>query len=382
VTDLAAKGHPGAIGPSPVIIGAEAKIVETERKSSQKKRREPTPMFTVWIPPGGTTLVSAGVKVKPIHLEVEEPLPVPPPVEVAPELVLPVAAVPAPAKEVEAAPAKEVEAAPAKAVEAAPAVPAKAVAPPVQVPAATGWTVPTNWAALGAPTAKPGARDPLEMFVPPEIEAMAQKVMAMYDMGVSGIKVITTKPDKGGAIWRIETDKGPRSLKLLHREPSRSLFSVGAQAYLVSKGARVPALIPSLTGENYVQVDGCIWIVTDWVEPLVPASKVDLAGAQALCYGLGEFHRLSQGYVPPAGAKLASRLRRWPKTYLKVRTKIGWFRNIAMAYPDLLASTTLLTMVDQFEQQAQDAINRLQASGYGELIARGEPAWGIVHQRD
>jgi CotS family spore coat protein len=321
----------------------------------------------------------------------EEPVPVPPPVAVAPQPArkaaakAPKSAEPAPTNAVAAAPTKAVAVAPTKAVAPAPTKavappPTKAVAPSVHLPAATGWTVPTNWAALGAPTAKPSDHDPLEMYVPPEIEAMAQTVMAMYDMSVSGIQVITTKPDKGGAIWRIETNKGPRSLKLLHRESARSLFSVGAQAYLVSQGARVPALVPSLTGENYVLVEGRLWIVTDWVEPLVPASKVDLAGAQALCYGLGEFHRLSQGYVPPAGAKLATRLRRWPKTYQKCLNKIGWFRQIARAYPEMPASTTLLSMVDLFEQQAKDAITRLQASGYGELIARGDPAWGIVHQ--
>jgi hypothetical protein len=70
-----------------------------------------------------------------------------------------------------------------------------------------------------------------DMSVPPEVDEIAEQVMKQYDMSVSARTLITSKPDKGGAIWRIETNKGPRSLKVLHRTPERSLFSVGFQEY-------------------------------------------------------------------------------------------------------------------------------------------------------
>ena len=74
-----------------------------------------------------------------------------------------------------------------------------------------------------------------DLYVPPELEALARQVMENYDMSVSEMTLITAKPDKGGAIWRIVTDHGPRSIKVLHRTPHRSLFSIGAQDYLVRK---------------------------------------------------------------------------------------------------------------------------------------------------
>lgn len=49
----------------------------------------------------------------------------------------------------------------------------------------------------------------LEQYVPPEVEEVARHVMSQYDMSVSSMVLITSKPDKGGAIWRIDTDKGP-----------------------------------------------------------------------------------------------------------------------------------------------------------------------------
>lgn len=220
----------------------------------------------------------------------------------------------------------------------------------------------------------------LEQYVPPEVEEVARHVMSQYDMSVSSMVLITSKPDKGGAIWRIDTDKGPRSLKVLHRVPSRSLFSIGAQQYLVEQGARVPALIPTTGNENYVEAGGKLWIVTDWIEQMQPVSKIDLEGAATLCYGLGEFHRMSKGYIPPARAGKSSRLYTWPKYYEKIIAKIGWFRDIANAYNEFPASQQLLGVVDEFERQAREALERLHASKYFSMTAMGEPHWGLVHQ--
>lgn len=235
----------------------------------------------------------------------------------------------------------------------------------------------------GDPAAEPeetGGGPDETLAVPPETEAMAQRVMARYDMKVSAMQLITTKPDKGGAIWRIETNRGPRSLKLLHRPLARSLFSIGAQEYLHGRGARVPALIQSKDGLPYVDADGHVWIVTEWIESLRPASKTGLEGATTLCFGLGEFHKHSHGYVPPQGAQRASRLYRWPKTYEKTLTKIGWFRILGEAYAEMPAASTLRSAVSRFEAQARQAVEMLQRSPYGKLIARGESHWGIAHQ--
>ncbi|NEZ41254.1 CotS family spore coat protein [Paenibacillus alvei] len=221
----------------------------------------------------------------------------------------------------------------------------------------------------------------LEQYVPPEVEETARHVMAKYDMQVSSMVLITSKPDKGGAIWRIETNHGSRSLKVLHRTPARSLFSIGAQQYLVDQGARVPALISTLENKVYVEAGGKLWIVTDWIEQMQPVSKIDLEGAAALCYGLGEFHRFSKGYVPPAGAGKSSRLYTWPDYYEKIIAKIGWFRDIASAYREFPVSQQLLDVVDEFQNQAKETLERLlNVSKYTNMVAMGEPYWGLVHQ--
>jgi CotS family spore coat protein len=219
-----------------------------------------------------------------------------------------------------------------------------------------------------------------DMFVPTYIEDMATKVLNYYDMNVRNRQVITTKADKGGLIWKIDTDKGPMSLKILHRRPTRSLFSLGAQEYLVvEKQAKVPPIIKTKTGENFVEMGGKLWFVAEWIEPLAPVDK-SLEGAKLLCSAIGEFHRLSKGYVPPKGAENSSRLYRWPKSYKKVVKKMEWFRDIAKAYSEMPASPTILSVIDMFEEQARKALIQLEQSSYNQLVARGNKEWGLVHQ--
>lgn len=220
----------------------------------------------------------------------------------------------------------------------------------------------------------------LEQYVPPEVEQLAYEVMKSYDMSVSGMTLITSKPDKGGAIWRIDTNHGTRSLKVLHRTPQRSLFSVGAQEYVVSKGARVPAIIATKDGKNSVVAGGKLWIVTDWIDTLTPVAKIDLEGAKTLCHGLGEFHQWSKGYEPPLEAGTSSRIYKWESQYQKIMSKIGWFRHIATAYPNTQASSHLLSVLDTFEQQARDILKRFQESAYKRMVAKGEAHWGLAHQ--
>lgn len=220
----------------------------------------------------------------------------------------------------------------------------------------------------------------LEQYVPPELEKLAYEVCKSYAMDVRSMQLITSKPDKGGAIWRIETNHGPRSLKVLHRTPERSLFSVGAQEYVVKRGARVPGIILTKEGRNSIVAGGKLWIVTDWIDSLTPVAKIDLEGARTLVHGLGEFHQWSKGYIPPLEAGKSSRIYKWESQYQKIMTKIGWFRHIAKAYPDTAASSHLLSVLDTFETQAKEILARFQASAYQKMIRKGEAHWGLAHQ--
>ncbi|MFG6117165.1 CotS family spore coat protein [Halobacillus sp. MO56] len=219
------------------------------------------------------------------------------------------------------------------------------------------------------------------LYVPAYIEEIGQQVLKYYDFRqVQSMTVMATKPLKGGAIWKIETDKGPFSLKLLHRRPTQSKFSLGAQEYLVKeKQAKVPAIIKTKNGENYVEMGGKLWFVAEWVETLRPLPD-DLEGTKRLCSTLGTFHKLSKGYIPPEDAETVSRLHRWPRTYERIDKKMDWFRDIANVYKEMPASATILSVLDMFQQQAREAQTRLENSCYPDILARGTEDACLVHQ--
>ncbi|WEG13568.1 CotS family spore coat protein [Pullulanibacillus sp. KACC 23026] len=221
---------------------------------------------------------------------------------------------------------------------------------------------------------------PNDFHIPDYVNEIAHDVLGHYDFQVQSMEVVTTKSDKGGAIWKLQTSDGPKSLKLLHREPARSMFSLGAQEYLVKeKKARVPAIVRTKEGQNYVEAGGKLWFVAEWIESLQPVTK-DLEGAKHLCHALGEFHHLTKGYTPPPQADVASRLYKWPKNYEKTLVKMDWFRHLAEAYNDMPASPAILAVIDEFEEQAKRALDRLNQSSYFRLIEKGNEAWGLVHQ--
>jgi CotS family spore coat protein len=218
------------------------------------------------------------------------------------------------------------------------------------------------------------------LYIPDYITALAKEVLKNYDLRVKSLKAVATKSEQGGAIWKIETNLGPKSLKLLHRRPSRSLFSLGAQRYLVDvKHARVPAIFKTKNGKDYIEMGGKLWFIAEWIEPLEPVSK-DLEGTKKLCYALGKFHRLTEGYVPPKNAEIASRLHKWPDKYEKMITRMDWFRHIAEAYKEMPASSQILAVVDKFQEQVRNSLKRLNESDYSELIKKGNESWGLVHQ--
>ncbi len=219
-----------------------------------------------------------------------------------------------------------------------------------------------------------------EFYIPPEMDRLAELCLKQYDMVVRDKTMITSKSDKGGAIWKLNTNHGTRSLKVLHRTPKRSLFSVEAQQYLVSQGARIPQLIRNKKGELYCEFGGKVWIVSDWIDSLVPATKIDLSGAKALCFGLGEFHHHSKKYAPPSEAAFSSRVAKWPKHYAKMKTKMAWFREIATIYRDLPNAPRLLELVGRFEKQADEQLKLLQASDYDVMVRMGDSFWGLAHQ--
>ncbi|WP_078596794.1 CotS family spore coat protein [Evansella clarkii] len=218
-----------------------------------------------------------------------------------------------------------------------------------------------------------------EWYVPLYIENMADEVLCHYNFTTTTRTVMALKNEFGGLIWKLETDDGPKSLKILHRPPVRSLFSIAAQEYLVKKGAKVPEVIKTKQGESFVNKGEKLWFVAEWIDPLWQVSD-DLNGAKLLSGAIADFHERSKGFVPPERCVKSSRLKRWPKKYAKIITKMNWFREITELYGEMPASQVIQESLPIFEIQAVNAHEKLLSSPYRKLADRGDKAWGLAHQ--
>ncbi|MFC5468825.1 CotS family spore coat protein [Cohnella suwonensis] len=223
---------------------------------------------------------------------------------------------------------------------------------------------------------------PRDQAVPPEVEAVARHVLAYYDMHVDKINLVSTKPAKGTAVWKLATNHGPRMMKLLRNAPKRSLIRIHAQEYLANQGANIPPLIPTSDNKKYVLAGGRLWIVTEWIEALQPAYETNLEEAQALSEALGDFHRLSKGYNPPPEYAPSSVLGSWPASYEKSIEDIGKCRHLADRNPELESGNRLLSLLDGMEEQARDALQRIKQSSYDDMVAMGGQFWGLTFYND
>lgn len=209
---------------------------------------------------------------------------------------------------------------------------------------------------------------------PKGLRARVQGALAEWDLTARSIELITYKRKQGAGVWRVQTDQGPKSVKLSSRLLDRCRFMTDAIEHLSRRGARVPALHRTRNGEPFAVVGGQALVVTDWID-LRPAKRT-LTGAEALAQGLGEFHHLAGHFTPSAQARFHTRLERWPAHYAATQRKAAQLKQRITGEQNPL----LRSLVERLVRQADQAAGLLQRSPYATLAAEGERYWGLVHR--
>lgn len=190
------------------------------------------------------------------------------------------------------------------------------------------------------------------------------------------MRLVTWKRKQQAGVWRIQTSDGPRCVKLSSRLLDRCRFTADAHEHLAARGARVPALDRTTAGDPFALIDGQALFVTQWVD-LHPVNR-DVNGARLLAQGLGEFHRLASEFTPSGEARFHTRLERWPALYAKAQSKATQLANQWRGRCD--QNALLGTLLDRLARQAAWTTAALQRSSYGDLAAKGERYWGLVHR--
>lgn len=206
---------------------------------------------------------------------------------------------------------------------------------------------------------------------------LADEVLKNYEITAENKKLV-----QGGGIktvWKIATPDGPVCLKRLRKTEAEAIFSINAQHYMASKGAKVPAIYPTKTGALYVNHNGQIFVLYRWVEgqAIHMDQPADLARAVA---GIAEFHRDSAGFRPPADCRVSSKLGRWPRYYQSAKQRLLNWETTAADSPRDPVARIFTENVDFFVELADRAMSQLDESAYNEWVKEIEPKGSLCHQ--
>jgi homoserine kinase type II len=103
--------------------------------------------------------------------------------------------------------------------------------------------------------------------------------------------------------WCVETDRGRYFLKRRHPRRRQSEALVRAQhnliRYLRGAGFPAPTLVPALSGETFVLLEGDLYELEEYIEgqPYDPGRPAHLVAA---AQGLGRYHSCVEGFAPGA----------------------------------------------------------------------------------
>lgn len=210
-----------------------------------------------------------------------------------------------------------------------------------------------------------------------ELIKLAENVLANYDIKPESIKVI-----QGGGIktvWKINTPETVLCLKRLRQTPDHALFTINAQHYMASRGARVPAICLAQNGSLYVLLDNQIFVLYKWIQGknLYLDNQADLE--QAL-YGIAVFHRDSAGYLPPDNCQVSSKLGRWPHYYNSLLNRLREWKQTAGASAQQPLSRVFLANVDHSIMLGEKALAMLEQSCYSDWVTEIERQKNLCHQ--
>lgn len=180
------------------------------------------------------------------------------------------------------------------------------------------------------------------------------------------------------AVWQVVTERGTFMLKKMPGPPERTAFTLAAWNYLLERDAGVPPLLKSLTGNFRVDLEGNSYILMKKVTGQNPNPE-KATDREALMKALARFHKASKGFSPPPEADNGiSLIGELPQAYAKKVTDFNEFRAQASQRIGEF-STIYLKKYGIFQDIGEGAIQRLEQSGYAELI-KNKKHWVLCHQ--
>jgi spore coat protein I len=209
------------------------------------------------------------------------------------------------------------------------------------------------------------------------ISTVAHNVLKEYGIVPDNLTVV-----QGGTIktvWKLSSGGRPYCLKRLKQTYDKALFSVNAQVYIKNSGGLVPGVIPNRHGEPITCCNDQLFVLYEWIngKDLNFSIPADLRMAVR---GLAHFHLASKGYRAPEGARISTKLGKWPDQYMSMSKKLSEWKELAERSRPSPALSTYLQHVDRMLLLADKSLKALDSSDYGKLTEQGSKSIVLCHQ--
>ncbi len=204
------------------------------------------------------------------------------------------------------------------------------------------------------------------------------KVLNEYAIKVLHIKNENYKVKKG--VWWIETPEGYKILKKNSIECKKLDFIISAIEYLVNKGIKMPAIIPSKQGEKYVQIDGANYVLNEAVNGKAPSSK-NRKELQMIIKELAKFHAASVGFQAPSDSKSNTLLGTWGhKVSKKIEQLKGFYEEEKAKQVHTVFGQVILDEFPTFCEIMEKALAVNEQSHYNKWCEEMKVTGCLVHQ--
>jgi len=197
-------------------------------------------------------------------------------------------------------------------------------------------------------------------------DEIRDKVLSNYPYKVYEIIPIKFKDtSKQRAVYRFESDDGPKCLKKVYFDEGNLLFVYSVIQWFFYRGINVPRVLPTKYGGRYVKYKGDLFFVTDWVEGR--KCDYDLDGdIEKAAENLGRMHRCSYGFKPIEGSFIRKDEYNWYETFHRRHMQLLQFYNTASRSKDKF-SRLFLKSFDYYQSRAQHAVSILSTIDDREL---------------
>jgi len=209
------------------------------------------------------------------------------------------------------------------------------------------------------------------------LNTLAAEVLKRYKVMPEKITLV-----QGGGIktvWKVKTKEGYLCLKRLRQTYDKALFSVNAQDFIFKSGGNVPRVIPDRDNQHIVRYNDQLFVLYEWLQgkDLNFNNPADFKMAVA---GLAEFHAASRGYKPCEGARISTKLAKWPEQYESMSRRMAAWKETARKESKTSAGDAYLGCIDDMLELAGTAQELLDKTSYKELTAPDSKSIVLCHQ--